>query len=122
MISQLLRVSILALVSVVSVATGAPARTPYDGAWTVLIVTESGNCDRAYRYGVEIVDGNVRYDGTIVSFGGRVAANGALRVTVSSGNSRADGTGKLSRTVGRGVWRGSSGTQACTGYWEAERR
>ena len=28
----------------------AMARTPFDGAWSVLIVTDRGTCDRAYRY------------------------------------------------------------------------
>ena len=122
MIVKLLRASILALVCAASAASNAQARTPYDGAWSVLIVTESGNCDRAYRYGVQIVDGFVRYDGAIVSFDGRVAPNGTVKVTVSAGNNRANGSGKLSRNTGKGFWRGSSGNDACSGYWVAERR
>jgi hypothetical protein len=122
MISQLLRASVLALVCTTSAATSAPARSPYDGAWSVLIVTQQGSCDRAYRYGVQIIDGNVRYDGSVVNFDGRVDKKGTVRVTVSAGSSRANGTGKLSRNAGRGVWRGNSGSDACAGYWEAERR
>ena len=30
----------------------AAARTPYDGNWSVLIVTNTGPCDRGYRYGL----------------------------------------------------------------------
>ncbi len=59
MISQLVRASTLALVCVAALATESPARTPFDGAWSVLIVTTQGDCDRAYRYGVTIDNGNV---------------------------------------------------------------
>ena len=54
MISQLVRASTLAVVCVAALATESPARTPFDGAWSVLIVTTKGDCDRAYRYGVTI--------------------------------------------------------------------
>ena len=35
----------------------AVARTNYDGNWSVLIVTKSGPCDAAYRYGLSIRNG-----------------------------------------------------------------
>jgi hypothetical protein len=121
MISHLLRASVLALVCTATVAQSVPARTPYDGSWSVLIVTEHGRCDRAYRYGFKIVDGIVRYDGA-VTFTGQVNNKGAVHVTVSSGGSRANGTGRLSRNFGQGTWQGRSGGDVCSGYWEAERR
>jgi hypothetical protein len=122
MISLFVRTSVLALVCAATAATTATARTPYDGAWSVLIVTQRGTCDRAYQYGVQIVDGNVTYRGGMVNFFGRVTAKGAVRVTVSGGSSRADGSGKLTRTTGQGNWRGRSGKDACSGYWTAQRR
>ena len=123
MISHLVRASILALVCAASTFSTATARTVYDGQWSVLIVTERGTCDRAYRYGVQIVNGNVLYDGGgPISLSGRVAQNGAVRVNVSSSGSRAAGAGRLSRNVGRGSWSGQSGNAACSGYSEAERR
>ena len=123
MISHLVRASILAVVCAASAVSTATARTVYDGSWSVLIVTEQGTCDRAYRYGVQIVDGNVTYDGGgPINLSGRVMQNGTVQVTVSSGGSRADGSGRLSRNVGRGNWKGRSSTDACSGYWEAERR
>jgi hypothetical protein len=121
MISHFVCTSALALVCAASAATAATARTPYDGAWTVLIVTQRGTCDRSYRYGVQIVDGIVTYNGGMVNFSGRVTANGAVRVTVSAGSSRADGSGKLTRSTGQGNWHGRSGNDACFGYWTAQR-
>ena len=121
MISHLLRASTLAVVCVAALATESPARTLYDGTWSVLIVTTKGDCDRAYRYGVTIDNGNVVYDGGIVNLYGRVGGNGALRVTVTSGNARANATGRLNRRVGSGGWQGGSGQSRCSGYWQANR-
>src|SRR5436190_1489484 len=39
----------------------ASARSVYDGNWSVLIVTNKGSCDRAYRYGLSIRNGSVIY-------------------------------------------------------------
>ena len=126
MISRLLRSLVLAgacAASVAATASTAVARTAYDGNWSVLIVTERGSCDRAYRYGVQINNGNVTYDGGgLVSLGGRVAPNGAVQVVVQGGGAVANGLGKLSRTAGRGTWSGRTGNDICTGYWQAERR
>jgi hypothetical protein len=39
------------------------AQANFDGTWSVLIVTEEGTCDRAYRYPVRISNGSVGYAG-----------------------------------------------------------
>ena len=122
MIRHLVRASVLAMICATSAVTAATARTPYDGAWSVLIVTERGTCDRAYRYGVQIIDGIVRYDGGAVTFSGQVDKNGAVQVTVAGGGGRATGSGRLSRNSGQGSWIGRASSGACSGYWEAERR
>jgi len=121
MISPLVRASTLAVVCVAALATESTARTPYDGSWSVLIVTTRGDCDRAYRYGMTIVNGNILYDGGVANLYGRVGRNGAVRVTVSSGNARANGTGRLNRRAGSGGWAGFSGRSRCSGYWQANR-
>ena len=122
MISHLVRAGVLAVICATSAATVAAARTPFDGAWSVLIVTQSGSCDRAYRYGVQIVDGQVVYDGGGANFSGRVAPNGNVRVTVSASSGVANGAGRLNRNSGRGNWSGRSSGGICAGYWEATRR
>jgi hypothetical protein len=88
----------------------------------VLIVTEQGDCDRAYRYGISIRNGGVFYDGGVVNFSGQVAPNGNVSVRVKSGNAAATGSGKLRRNDGHGRWSGYSGPSQCSGYWTAERR
>ena len=101
----------------------AAARTVYDGNWSVLIVTDSGPCDRAYRYGLSIRDGSVIYQGSgSVNVAGRVYRNGEVDVRVWAGPQGAHGYGRLSRRVGGGVWRGTGLMGACGGRWSAERR
>lgn len=105
-----------------AVQTPASARTIYDGRWSVLIITDAGECDRGYRYGIDIRDGVVHYDGDVVDFRGRVTKNGVVRVTVSRGGQSASGVGRMSRNFGRGTWRGAATGSVCSGRWEAERR
>lgn len=101
----------------------ASARTPFDGKWSVLIVTERGPCDRAYRYGLSIRDGSVFYEGSAsVNVAGRVAKTGQVKVRVWSGSQGADGLGRLSRDFGSGNWRGNGSMGSCSGTWTAERR
>jgi hypothetical protein len=99
------------------------AVTAFDGAWSVVIMTQNGGCDRAYRYGVEIVNGNVVSNGgEAVNLQGHVLPNGSVRVSVSAGGQQADGEGHMSRNVGTGTWRGQGANGTCTGVWQAERR
>ena len=101
----------------------AAARTPYDGNWSVLIVTNSGPCDRAYRYGLSIRDGSVFYEGSAaVNVAGRVGRNGMVNVRVWAGQQGASGVGRLSRNAGSGEWRGTGSMGSCAGVWSAERR
>src|SRR6267378_4271618 len=72
----------LASAGVAATRGTAVARASYDGSWSVLIITQSGACDRAYRYGVQISNGSVLYGGGgPVSLQGRVARNGVIRVS-----------------------------------------
>jgi hypothetical protein len=111
------------LTSSVAPAVAAPIASAksFDGGWSVLVVTEKGTCDRAYRYPVKIENGSVGYAGT-ASFNvtGKVGANGAVTVTVSRGSQSANGTGRMSGTDGAGTWTAASGD--CSGTWTAERR
>jgi hypothetical protein len=131
MTSRLVRTAIVAMMAAVFAGSSvdaaparkaAPVRTAFDGNWSVVIVTQSGRCDRAYRFGIQIRDGNVVYDGGGVSLAGRVASNGSVRVSVAAGGQRADGTGRLARNYGGGSWRGDGSMGDCAGTWSAERR
>jgi hypothetical protein len=100
----------------------AAAATPFDGRWSVVIETDKGACDRAYRYGIRIQNGRVSYVGeNAFDISGEVARNGRVHVRVSRGASYADGHGRLSKDKGSGTWRGA-GSGICSGRWFAERR
>ena len=101
----------------------AAARTNYDGNWSVLIVTNSGSCDRGYRYGLSIRNGRVFYEGSAaVNVDGRVTPNGYVRVRVWAGSQSANGAGRLSGNYGAGRWSGAGSAASCAGTWSAERR
>jgi hypothetical protein len=105
-------------------ATGVQAKSELDGQWSVLIVTESGPCDRAYRYGVRIANGRIEYSGESapVDLSGQVDRTGRVNVRVSGGSQVAVATGRLAGRSGGGTWSGNSATSKCAGRWEAERR
>lgn len=102
---------------------GGARAASFDGHWSVLIVTQKGDCDAAYRYEVRIADGTVSYAGTgDFTVNGRVNAGGGVNVSIQRGNQSANGSGRLRGNSGAGNWSGKSPTAACSGRWEAERR
>ena len=107
-----------------AVARTAVARAAaFDGNWSVVISTESGGCDPQYRFGVQIINGNVVYEGGgPANVQGQVAPNGSISVSVSSGGQQANGQGRMARNTGAGNWRGQGPAGACAGSWQAARR
>jgi hypothetical protein len=109
------------LAATVPASAPASARANFDGKWSVLIVTQKGTCDRAYRYPVKIENGSVGYAGDAsFTVSGKVGENGAVTVRVARGSQSANGQGKLGSTDGSGQWVAGSGD--CSGTWTAERR
>ncbi len=102
-----------------ALAAGASAVPLYDGVWSVSIVTTRGDCIASYRYPMRIANGVLANGGDLaVNVSGRVAPSGAIRVTLSHGDTRAAAFGRLSGSVGSGSWSGAS----CSGSWTAQRR
>jgi hypothetical protein len=120
--SALAALAILGAMTVpASPAPISASKASFDGQWSVLIVTEKGTCDRAYRYPIKIQNGAVDYAGSAsFTVTGKVGDNGAVTVTVSRGSQSANGIGRMSATDGTGHWQTASGE--CSGTWSAERR
>jgi hypothetical protein len=118
------RMALLAGLGFASLAMTAPApAATQDGNWSVSVITEQGTCDRGYRYDVSISNGRVNYTGdAAIDLSGTVTPAGAVKVSISKGSQRAEGTGRLSGAAGNGTWRGQSSGGDCTGRWDAERR
>jgi len=109
----------LAFAAIVGAAAPATSAPSYDGLWSVVIVTEQGTCDRAYRYPVRISKGSLVNAGdSPINITGKVGGNGSVTVTVSHGSKSATGSCRLGGTAGGGSWKGGD----CAGVWEAERR
>jgi hypothetical protein len=104
-------------------STAAALRNPYDGIWTVAINTERGPCDAQYRFGVQIINGNVVVEGpTQAALQGQVSRNGNVWVSVAAAGNQANGQGRLSGNTGAGNWQGQGPAGACAGSWQALRR
>lgn len=99
------------------------AAATHDGNWSVLIITEKGDCDRAYRYPLAVADGQVRYTGDAgANVSGTVSPAGAVKVSIRLGDKGASGSGHLSGDAGSGTWQGQGNGASCSGRWEAEKR
>lgn len=101
-------------------ATAAEARTSYDGPWNLVFVTQHGSCEPTYTFSVNIDSGIVTHP-NLVKFTGHVSKSGAVRASVTVQDKYAAGSGKLTEDSGRGMWRGSSAGERCSGYWTAQR-
>jgi hypothetical protein len=114
-----LMASALVAASIALAATASFAMPRYDGLWSVSIVTTKGDCIASYRYPLRIANGVLANGGDIaIDVSGKVAADGAVAVVVSRGDTRAAGSGRLAANAGAGSWK----TGACAGSWTAERR
>jgi hypothetical protein len=96
------------------------AGSRFDGQWNLVFLTQRGDCDPSYNFTVDVVNGNISHP-NILTFRGRVAPSGAVRASVRVGQKSASGSGKISGSIGRGAWSGSSGQSRCTGTWAAQR-
>ena len=114
-IRQLFLASSFAAVSAL-LAAPATAQTPYDGLWSVTIVTKAGSCEPSTRSTLTVTDGKVSAAGADVS--GVVGREGLVRVSIAG----AHANGQLSGNAGSGKWNGASAGVPCSGRWEASRQ
>jgi hypothetical protein len=97
-------------------AAPAAAQTPYDGLWSVTIVTKAGSCEPSTRSTLSVTDGKVSAPGAAVS--GSIGREGLVRVSIGG----AYANGQLSGNSGSGKWNGASAGVPCSGRWEASRQ
>jgi hypothetical protein len=96
--------------------TPAMAQTPYDGLWSVTVVTKSGTCEAQTRSTLTITDGKVSAAGADVT--GSIGREGVVKVSIGG----AYANGQLSGNSGSGKWNGASAGIPCSGRWEAARQ
>lgn len=119
LVAQILA-GVLALGCVAVASSGSAAATNFDGHWSVVIITNRGDCDPTFRYGVQIINGTISTDAE-ATVRGRVSATGAVRVILQSGKQWAAGSGHLRGDSGGGVWHGK-GTRGVAHYRRLGRR
>ncbi len=112
------RIRPLICVTVLSAATAAPAFAghPYDGQWSVTVVTKNGNCEPSTSSTLTISDGRVSAPGAAIS--GTIGREGLVRVSING----AYANGHLNGNSGSGKWNGASAGVPCSGRWEASRQ
>ena len=118
---RLNRIVTMLLVSALTAAgalTAAPAiaQTPYDGLWSVTIVTKTGSCEPSARSTLTVADGKISAAGADVS--GSIGREGVVRVSING----AYANGHLNGNAGSGKWNGASAGIPCSGHWEASRQ
>jgi|SRR5579871_2120932 len=111
----LARIAFCALV--LAATPAAASSSPFDGSWSVKIVTQKGTCDSGATVPIHVTNGTVASDLSVVKVSGEVAANGNLTVNVGHGLEHADGVGHLAGTSGSGTWKGG----LCSGTWTASK-
>ncbi|MDE1972824.1 MAG: BA14K family protein [Hyphomicrobiales bacterium] len=104
-----------------AVAVPASAASKYDGDWSVVITTNNGACQPSVRYGIQIQNGQVIAGNGAASVDGRVTRVGTVMVNVQAGGQWAEGSGRLGKVSGSGIWQGQGSAGACDGTWVAQR-
>jgi hypothetical protein len=115
-----MRLNRIGLVLCASILSGAVApalaQSPYDGLWTVTIVTSSGSCEPTARSTLTVTDGKISAAGAEVS--GSVGREGLVKVSING----AYANGQITGNTGSGKWNGASAGIPCSGRWQASRQ
>lgn len=114
-------------VSVVVAALGfalprsAVASQPFDGNWSVEVITDKGSCERVYRWDVVIANGRIATAADMPTGAtGVISPAGLVSASFVRGNDHMVASGSASGKWANGEWVASS--LSCSGRWRAERR
>ena len=98
-----------------------PNAGKFDGRWSVLVVTEKGPCDQAYRWNLGVAGGRITdLEDNVASASGSIASSGRVNVRLVRGQDVLTAVGSIQQGAGRGTWQSPS--RQCSGRWEAEKR
>lgn len=105
-------------------AAAAPG-SPYDGAWTMFVVTTNGHCG-TIKVGLAIAGGRIsstsgKFVFRKINLAGLIHRSGQTRINAVAGPRQAKGTGRFTRARGSGKWSGTGPSGVCSGVWTAVR-
>src|SRR6202051_3199464 len=69
----------LGFIAVTCIAAPAFAQTPYDGLWSVTILTKTGSCEPSVRYPLTVADGKISGAADV---SGSIGREGIVRVSI----------------------------------------
>ena len=103
----------------------AMAASPYDGAWTMFVITTDGHCG-TIKVGLAINDGRIsstsgKFVFRKINLAGLISGSGQTRMNAVAGPRKAKGTGRFTRARGSGKWAGTGPSGICSGVWTAVR-
>ena len=106
-------------------APAVAASSPYDGAWSMVLVTTSGHCG-VIKIGMAVNRGNIaatngKFVMHKIALAGRISGSGATKINGVAGPRQAIGIGRFTRAKGGGKWNGTGPSGVCSGYWVADR-
>ena len=104
---------------VLGAAAAADASTPFDGHWSVQLVTRQGDCDPSYSWSVAVQDGRIDDAGMFVQAAGAIDRHGRVNLQITHGSDVVAASGRAKGVVAEGAWR--SPTRQCSGAWRAQR-
>jgi hypothetical protein len=97
----------------------APAANPYDGVWTVSLVTAKGDCPATEMLLVAVRNGAVE-DLGVIQTTGLISDHGAMNIRLKNGtNLLMRAQGFIKGSSGAGTW--EAPPQRCFGRWTASR-
>ena len=98
---------------------------PYDGSWTMYVVTTDGHCG-TITVGLAISGGKIfstsgKFVGRPIQVAGIIGASGETKINAVAGPREAQGTGQFTKAKGTGKWNGTGPSGVCSGTWFAVR-
>lgn len=110
------------LIGGTGLAWAAPLpHNPFDGRWSVEVITDKGSCDRAYRWSIGVDSGRVTdIGGNVAKAAGGIDRGGRVAMTLTRNADVLTARGAVSGKWGQGTW--VAPTQQCAGRWRAELR
>jgi hypothetical protein len=103
----------------------AMAASPYDGSWTMQLVTTSGHCG-VINMGMAINGGHIsatsgKFVMHKIALNGLIWGSGKTKINGVAGPRQAVGIGHFTKAKGSGKWNGTGPAGVCSGYWVAAR-
>jgi hypothetical protein len=106
-------------------APATASRLPYDGSWTMVLVTTNGHCG-VIKIGMAVNGGHIsatsgKFVTHPIQLAGIIYGSGQTKINGVAGPRQAVGVGRFTKAKGSGKWNGTGPSGVCSGVWVADR-